>query len=167
MWIWSLGWEDPLEKEMAVLSSILAWKFPGQRSLVGYSPGGRQESDHNSTHAHPDRHPETPPSLSKPGMCVLPALKTARRPHAQLQVESGMETVPIRKRCCKHFTSSQENLSLLYRCFMFTMSLFHFRKLGGESWLHMECIVKFQLQSKFIILIRAFPIENYGKLVPC
>ena len=24
--VWSLGWEDPLEKEMATPSSILAWK---------------------------------------------------------------------------------------------------------------------------------------------
>ena len=24
----SLGWEDPLEKEMATLSSILAWRIP-------------------------------------------------------------------------------------------------------------------------------------------
>ena len=31
------GWEDPLEKEMATHSSILAGKFYGQRSLVGYS----------------------------------------------------------------------------------------------------------------------------------
>ena len=41
----SLGWEDPLEKEMATHSSILAWKIQGQRSLVGYSPWGRRESD--------------------------------------------------------------------------------------------------------------------------
>ena len=34
----SLGWEDPLEKGMATHSSILAWKFHGQRSLMGYSP---------------------------------------------------------------------------------------------------------------------------------
>ena len=27
-WIWSLGWEDPLEKEMATHSSTLAWKIP-------------------------------------------------------------------------------------------------------------------------------------------
>ena len=26
MWVW--GQEDPLEKEMATLSSILAWKIP-------------------------------------------------------------------------------------------------------------------------------------------
>ena len=25
----SLGWEDPLEKEMATCSSILAWRIPG------------------------------------------------------------------------------------------------------------------------------------------
>ena len=26
--VWSLGWEDPLEKEMATYSSILAWEIP-------------------------------------------------------------------------------------------------------------------------------------------
>ena len=28
MWVWSLGWEDPLEKEMAAHCSILAWRIP-------------------------------------------------------------------------------------------------------------------------------------------
>ena len=37
-WVQSLGWEDPLEKEMATHSSTLAGKSHGQRSLVGYSP---------------------------------------------------------------------------------------------------------------------------------
>ena len=27
-WVPSLGWEDPLEKEMAIHSSTLAWKIP-------------------------------------------------------------------------------------------------------------------------------------------
>ena len=40
----SLGWEDPLEKEMATHSSTLAWKI-SQRSLVGYSPRGCKESE--------------------------------------------------------------------------------------------------------------------------
>ena len=51
----SLGWEDPLEKQMATHSSILAEKFHGQRSLVGYSPWGHKESDTNEqlkTHIH-------------------------------------------------------------------------------------------------------------------
>ena len=32
------GQEDPLEKGMAMHSSILAWRIHGQRSLVGYGP---------------------------------------------------------------------------------------------------------------------------------
>ena len=33
-----LGWEDPLEKEVATHSSILAWEIPwAERSLAGYS----------------------------------------------------------------------------------------------------------------------------------
>ena len=28
IWVGSLGWEDPLEKEMATLSSLLAWRIP-------------------------------------------------------------------------------------------------------------------------------------------
>ena len=27
-WVWSLGWEDPLEKRKAAHSSILAWSIP-------------------------------------------------------------------------------------------------------------------------------------------
>ena len=27
-WVRSLGWEDPLEKEMTIHSSTLAWKIP-------------------------------------------------------------------------------------------------------------------------------------------
>ena len=27
-WVWSLGWEDPQEEEMAALSSIFAWRIP-------------------------------------------------------------------------------------------------------------------------------------------
>ena len=38
MQVASLGWEDPLEEEMATPSSILAEKSYGQRSLVGYGP---------------------------------------------------------------------------------------------------------------------------------
>ena len=41
----SLGWEDPLEKEMATHCSILAWKIPWTEELGGYSPWGRKELD--------------------------------------------------------------------------------------------------------------------------
>ena len=42
-WILSLGQDDPLEKEMATCSSILAGKSCRQRSLVGSSPWGRKK----------------------------------------------------------------------------------------------------------------------------
>ena len=47
MQVRSLGWEDPLEEEMApVLTPVfLPGKFLGQRSLAGYSPWGYKESD--------------------------------------------------------------------------------------------------------------------------
>ena len=41
----SLGREDPLEKGKATYSSILAWRIPWTRSLEGYGPSGREESD--------------------------------------------------------------------------------------------------------------------------
>ena len=44
-WVQFLDWEDPLEKEMATHSSILAWKIRGWKNLVGYSPWDRKESD--------------------------------------------------------------------------------------------------------------------------
>ena len=31
----SLGWEDPLEKEMATHSSILAWRIPWREEAMG------------------------------------------------------------------------------------------------------------------------------------
>ena len=44
-WVQSLGRENPLEKGMAPTLVFLPGESHGQRSLVGYSPGGRTESD--------------------------------------------------------------------------------------------------------------------------
>ena len=44
-WFPSLGWEDPLEKGMAIHSIFLPEKSHRQRSLVGYSPWAHKESD--------------------------------------------------------------------------------------------------------------------------
>ena len=45
-WVRSLGWEDPLEKEMATRSSTLAWKIPwteepGRLQSMGWQRVGR------------------------------------------------------------------------------------------------------------------------------
>ena len=48
--VWFLGWEDPLEKEMATHSSILAWWIPWTEETGELQSMGSQESD-KSEHA--------------------------------------------------------------------------------------------------------------------
>ena len=43
----SLGWEDPLEKEMATHSSILAWRIPWTEETGGLQSLGSQRVRHN------------------------------------------------------------------------------------------------------------------------
>ena len=38
-----MGWEDPMEEDMAPHSSILAWRIPMTASLAGYSTEGLKE----------------------------------------------------------------------------------------------------------------------------
>ena len=46
-WVGSLGREDPLEKEMATLSSTLAWKIPWMEEPGGLQSMGLQRVGHN------------------------------------------------------------------------------------------------------------------------
>ena len=41
-WVQSLGWEDPLEEEMAIHPSILAWKIPWTEEPGGLQSMGSQ-----------------------------------------------------------------------------------------------------------------------------
>ena len=43
--VWSLGREDPLEKEIATHPSILAWEMPWTEEPGGLQSMGSQESD--------------------------------------------------------------------------------------------------------------------------
>ena len=58
MWVWSLDQDDPLEKEMATHSSILAWETPWTEELGGlYSMGSHRVghdlvTEHACTHVH-------------------------------------------------------------------------------------------------------------------
>jgi len=46
-WVRSLGWEDPLEKEMATHSSILAWRIPWTEESGGLQSTGSQRVRHD------------------------------------------------------------------------------------------------------------------------
>ena len=43
----SLSWEDPLEKEMATHSSVLAWRIPGTGKLGGLLSRGSHRVGHD------------------------------------------------------------------------------------------------------------------------
>ena len=47
-WVQSLGWEDPLEEDMATHSSILAWRIPWTDEPGGLQPMGSQSQTHLS-----------------------------------------------------------------------------------------------------------------------
>ena len=43
MWVQSLGWENPLEKKMAIYSRVLAWEIPWTEE-----PGGLQSMEYET-----------------------------------------------------------------------------------------------------------------------
>ena len=47
MQIWSLGWGDPMEKEMTTHSGILAWKIPWTEEAGGLQSMGLQRIEHD------------------------------------------------------------------------------------------------------------------------
>ena len=47
MWVQSLGLEDPLEKEMAIPSNILAWEITWTEEPGGIQPIGRHKVGHD------------------------------------------------------------------------------------------------------------------------
>ena len=46
-WVWSLGWEDPLEKRIAIHSSILAWRIAWTEEPGRLQSTGLQRVGHN------------------------------------------------------------------------------------------------------------------------
>ena len=47
IWVQSLGWEDPLEEEMATHSSILVWKTPWTKEPGRLQSMGLQRVGHD------------------------------------------------------------------------------------------------------------------------
>ena len=75
-WVQSLGWEDPLEKEMAPHSSILAWRIPRTEEPRGLQSPGSQRVGHDcATSLH-----------------FLDFKILKQRLQTQTPVESGMES---------------------------------------------------------------------------
>ena len=56
MQVLSLGWEDPLEKEMATHSIVLAWKIPWTEEPGGLQSMGFQRAGHDLATEKPCTH---------------------------------------------------------------------------------------------------------------
>ena len=132
--VWSLGWEVPLEKGVAIHSSILDGEFYGQRSLVGCSPWGRKEWDTtqwppHTTHMH-GPHLKTPGSeslvvdlwclhfkqavwvnlLHTQSQCPL----TGKRPHISLHQKWSLTSWCPKASHCRTKALEGDTVSLLY-----------------------------------------------------
>ena len=63
-WVWSLDWEDPLEKGMTTYSSILAWRIPwteepGELQPMGLQRVGQDWATNTGVCAHARAHAHT------------------------------------------------------------------------------------------------------------
>ena len=56
MWVGSLSWEDPLEKEMATRSSVLVWESPWTEEPGRLHSMWSQESDTTYRQNHHHHH---------------------------------------------------------------------------------------------------------------
>ena len=134
MWVPSLGRKDPLEGEMAICSSVIAWKIHRHRSLAGYSPSGQKELDtaewlnmiiNYTHHAAAAKSLQSGPTLcdptegSPPGF-PIPGILQAR-------------TLEIKFPRLTHFVS--EFVPLDHCCPFFPLSTF-----GSHLWQSVLCI---------------------------
>ena len=98
-WVWSLGWEDPLEKAMATHSSTLAWKIPWTEEPGRLQSMGSQRVRH-------DWATSLSLSLIAPSwMCKEPALLSSFR--ITLQSHSNLE-IPLVAQMVKHLPAMRK-----------------------------------------------------------
>ena len=72
MWVQSLGWEDPLEKEMATRSSIFPCKILWTEEPGGLQSTGLQRTGHNWATKQQQQQQQQQQNIFQPG-------KTARK----------------------------------------------------------------------------------------
>ena len=81
LWVWSLGQEDPLEEEMAIHFSILAWEIPWtgrlqsmMSQMVRHNLGTKQQQQQWPDQAYPEK------SILKSIVLLEPSLNLGATP---------------------------------------------------------------------------------------
>ena len=75
MQVWSLGWEDPLEKDMATHCHILAWRIPRTEEPDGVQSMGSQRVGHDWSNLAYKRR-DTYESVLKRGVNLDPIIQS-------------------------------------------------------------------------------------------
>ena len=82
-WVWSLGWEDPLEKGKATHSSILAWRI-----LWTVQSVGSQRVRHEFSLPHSPGFKSLPQFVILYPQASVSSSVKARNPHVQAHYEA-------------------------------------------------------------------------------
>ena len=69
-WVWALGWEDPLEKEMAIHSSTIAWKIPWTEEPGRLQSMGSQRVRHDWASSRSRSHSQGIRHLPQPSLAL-------------------------------------------------------------------------------------------------
>ena len=141
MQVGSFGWEDPLEKDMAVHSSIHAWRTHGQRSLVGYSPWGNKQSDMIEATEHTGKSLPYTHSLRYSKNVLLAGFSNFIKRVPQWHVGQAVQSVtPWQKVPFVHVKAQSRNLICFSGYFLFgnKRSPYHFlmhKERGGGGYI--------------------------------
>ena len=116
-WLWSLGWEDSLEKGMATTPVFLSGEFHRQRSLVGYSSWGTESQTRlNNTFTSTCLFWDPVPPLCLPPNSALSfrfLLKFFSVPYKHTSVFYPKQTVTVQFLSYSYQFSQKRNLYLL------------------------------------------------------
>ena len=138
MRVWSLGQEDPLEKEMSTCSRILAWKIPWIEEPGGLLSTGLQRVGHNwaTEHTH---HLCIPKSMKR--HATSPSNQRCAVSLAQRRTSGGafgkyLQMVPINS--CLIFTYPREVFWMILcgtkKSRGYVLYIFCLTKPGTNSW---------------------------------
>ena len=141
MWAPSLGWEDPLEEEMAPHCSILAWEIPRTEEPGGLVHGVAKSRTRPSTQAGPHgqqdeacAHPRLQ-STPVPAPGCPPPSSPLHTPDAA--AEAALKRRPLPHRFYLQLSSTPPQQSLRYQSNLHSQRQLHTRQLPpGGSGLH-------------------------------
>ena len=118
--VWYLAWEDPLEKGMAIHSSILAWKIPWMeesgwpQTMRSQRVNTTERLTHTHTHVNPRLEIQRTPNMINPKKSmprhIIVKLWKTKAWSKNLESNHINDTLPTREQQCIYLWMSHEKL---------------------------------------------------------